>query len=253
MKIYNFSQNKFLTKIQDAELEARFEVVENTGLSVEEVLSQKIDIIEIAPNDFDQFKEHVMAVDWKTSQLGMADCLILQKDSYRPMNLISAAIINLIKKNNKKINSQQPVIVIGEFHFAYSMAVQLALSGFIEIIISLTDANESYVELIEKKIKSFIFNLNIQIVNINELTTSNVTCALLISDFEKELNRDAYELLTYFNFLLPGAVFIDCNSINESSLVEDARKAEIAVIDESEVIAQKYNYLLEILKISSKV
>ncbi|MGZ3692422.1 MAG: hypothetical protein ACXVAX_13020, partial [Pseudobdellovibrio sp.] len=73
MKIYNFSQNKFLTKIQDAELEARFEVVENTGLSVEEVLSQKIDIIEIAPNDFDQFKEHVMAVDWKTSQLGMAD------------------------------------------------------------------------------------------------------------------------------------------------------------------------------------
>ena len=250
MKIYNFSQDKFLTKINNAELNAQFEIIEHNELEIPELLAQKIDIIELAPNDFDQFKEHVMAVDWKTSQLGMADCLLLQKSSYRPMSLISSAIINLIKKNNKKINSQLPVIIIGEYHFVYSIAIQLAISGFNEIIISLTEANESYAEMIEKKIKSFVFNLNIRVININELTTSNVTCALLISDFKKELNRDAYELLTYFNFLLPGAVFIDCNSINEGSLVEDARKAEIAVIDETEVIAQKYNYLLEILKIS---
>ncbi len=251
MKIYNFSQDKFLTKIQNEELNQKFEIVENEALDVPALLAKKIDIIELAPNDFDQFKEHVMAVDWKTSQLGMADCLILQKNSYRPTNLISSAIIDLIKKNNKKINSQLPVIVIGEFHFVYSVATQLALSGFNEIIISLTDANDAYVNLIETKIKSFVFNLNIRVININELTTSNVTCALLISDFKKELNKDAYELLTYFNFLLPGAVFIDCNSINEGSLVEDARKAEIAVIDETEVITQKYIYLLEILKISS--
>jgi hypothetical protein len=88
-------------------------------------------------------------------------------------------------------------------------------------------------------------------VNINELTTSEIVGALLISDFKKELNKDAYDLLTYFNFLSQGALFIDCNSITEPSLVEDARKAEIAVIDEGQLITRKYNYLLEHLKISS--
>lgn len=250
VKLYNFSQDKFITRLPQSPIVNLFEIVEKLELEPTELLQQNFDVIEIAPNDFEQFKEHVMAVDWKTKQLDMSDCLMLEKKSYRPINLLPLAIMELITKNHRKMNSSLPVIIIGEFHFVLSVATQLAISGFIEIIISLTDSNEAYAALIEKKIKSFVFNLNIRVVNINELTTSNIVCTLLISDFKKELNKDAYELLTYFNFLLPGAVFVDCNSINESSLVEDARKAEIAVIDELQVIEQKYHYLLNFLKIS---
>jgi hypothetical protein len=252
IKIYNYSQKKFITKLGESELFERFEVTEHESMSPTEILAQNYDVIELSPNDFEVFKDHVLAVDWKTSQLGMADCLIRQKNgAYRPMNLISVTILDLLKKSKTKINSQLPALVIGEFHFVYAVCVQLALSGFIEIIASITDSEESYGSLLEKKIRAFIFDLNLRIVNINELTTSELVGALLISDFKKELNKDAYDLLTYFNFLSQGALFIDCNSINEPSLVDDARKAEIAVIDEGQLITRKYNYLLEHLKISS--
>lgn len=250
-KIYNYSQEKFLSKISDSALVEKFEVIENQGFTAKELVEKKYDIIEIAPNDFEDFKDLVSAVDWKTNQLGMADCLLLQKNGkYKSMNLASVAILDSLKKSGYKINSQLPAIVIGEFHFVYAVCVQLALSGFVQIIVSITENDNTYAELLEKKIRSFVFNLNLASVNINELTTSEIVGALLISDFKKSLNKDAYDLLTYFNFLSQGAVFIDCNSIEEPSLVDDARKAEIAVIDEGQVISQKYNYLLEILKIS---
>jgi hypothetical protein len=252
VKLYNYSQEKFISKLGKTPLLEKFEVVGKDGASATEVLSRKYDIIELSPNDFEDFKDHVLAVDWKTSQLGMADCLVRQPNgAYRPMNLISVTIVDLLKKSSSKINSQLPAIVIGEYHFVYAVCVQLALSGFVEIIVSITDNENSYADLLEKKIRSFIFDLNLRMVNINELTTSEIVGALLISDFKKELNKDAYDLLTYFNFLSQGALFIDCNSITEPSLVEDARKAEIAVIDEGQLITRKYNYLLEHLKISS--
>jgi hypothetical protein len=75
----------------------------------------------------------------------------------------------------------------------------------------------------------------------------------LITDFKSDQNKEAYELLTYYNFLSAGALIVDCNSMTDGFLVEEARKAEIAVIDEVEVITQKYLLLLEKLKNSSKV
>ena len=251
IKIGNFSQEKFINKLGQSELLDNFEIVDLTDLSVEEIVAKKIDVIEIAPNDFEAFKDYAHAIDWKTNLVGIADALILQDGKYRPINLQVEALISSIKKNSKRINSQLPVIVIGDFHFVFSVVAKLAMSGFIEIIYSISDGSNTYTDLVEKKVKSFVFNLNLRSVNINELTTSELAGALLVSDFKKNTNKDAYELLTYFNFLLQGALFIDCNSINDSFLVEDARKAEIAVVDEREVITQKYFYLLDKLKISS--
>ena len=251
IKIGNFSQDKFITKLSEFELLEKFEVVDLAGLSVEEVLAMKLEVIEIAPNDFAVFKDYTQAIDWKTNLVGIADALLLQDGKYRPINLQVESLLLSIKKNSKKINSQLPVIIIGDFHFVFSVVAKLAMSGFVEIIYSITDGSDAYTELVEKKVKSFVFDLNLRSVNINELTTSDLAGGLLVSDFKKSTNKEAYELLTYFNFLLQGALFIDCNSINDSFLVEDAKKAEIAVVDEREVITQKYFYLLDKLKISS--
>lgn len=250
IKLANFSQEKFINKLGATDLLENFEVLDVAGLSAEEVIKERPDVIELAANDFESFKAHAQAIDWKTNLVGIADALVLQNGKYRPMNLLVEALMSSIKKNSSKINSQLPVIIIGDFHFVFSVAAKLAMSGFVEIIFSLSDGSLAYTELIEKKIKTFVFNLNIRSININELTTSELAGALLVSDFKKSTNKEAYELLTYFNFLLQGALFVDCNSIKDSFLVEDARKAEIAVVDEREVITQKYFYLLEKLKIS---
>ena len=251
--IFNFSQEKNLEKIGNPEFEEAFEVIIDDELSPEEIIKKKYDVIELAGGDYERFRPYVTAVDWRTNQIGMADCLILKNNSYRPHNLLAEVLVSIIKKNPQKINSQLPVLIIGNYHFVISVATKLALSGFIEIVISITkNADDVSATEIEEKMKGFAFDLNIRLININELTTIDHAGFLLISDFKKEDNREAYELLTYFNFISEGALFIDCNSINDQFLVDDARKAEIAVIDETAVINAKYHYLLNLLKISSK-
>ena len=166
------------------------------------------------------------------------------------VSFAEVTIIRIVKKNVNRINSQLPVIVIGDYHFIFTVVTKLALSGFIEIIVAQVNAIDSELKDLEAGINSMFFNLNMKIVAIEDITSAEQNAFLMISNFPKMKNEFAYDLLIYFNYLSEGAVFIDCNSINDASLVEDARKAEIFVIDEVEVLEQKYEYLKELLKIS---
>ena len=131
LSLYNFSQDKFITKIKPGLINESFEIIDNQNLGADELMLLGYDIIELSANDYELFRPFVRAVDWKNSQIGMADCLMRVGNQYRPTNVFSDAILDLIKKNRNvnKINSQQPVIVIGEFHFVFSVATKLALSG----------------------------------------------------------------------------------------------------------------------------
>lgn len=247
-KLYNFLDNEKLLEIKNFEALAQFEILGDEDVSAEDLIKKKYDVIEIDGSQYEEFAKFIPAIDWKTSHISSADCLILKNNIYKPYNIMSETLIRILKKNIGRVNSQQPVIVVGDIYFAYGVVAKLASSGFIEIIVSLTTGDEELANEFEKKIRSFVFNLNLKTVPINDLTSIEQTAFLLISNFHREKNSDAYDLLSYFNFLSEKAVFIDCNSIIDRSLVEDARKAEIFVIDEVEVLENKYNYLLELLK-----
>ena len=227
---------------------ANFDLQEIENISVEELLKKKYDVIEFDGSQFEMFKPLITVLDWNTNHIATADCLILKNNLYKPHHILAGALIRLLKKNVKRMNSLLPVIVIGDIHFVISVVTKLALSGFIEIIVSIIDSNDKLLEDFENRIRSFVFNLNFKIIPINDLTSIEQAGFLLISNFKKEKNKDAYELLTYFNFLSEGATFIDCNSMTDSFLIEDAIKADIFVIDEVQVLEEKYNYLLDLLK-----
>lgn len=247
-KLYTFLDNSKLLKINNSVLLDRFEIQKEVSLSIEDLIKQKYDVIEISGSQYENFLNFIPAIGWEINNVASADCLIFKNNFYKPYNILSETLMRILKKNVKRVNSQLPVIVIGDVNFAFSVVTKLALNGFIEIIVALTTSETEVQKVFEKRIKSFIFNLNLKIVPINDLTSIDQASFLLISNFQKDANKDAYELLTYFNFLSEGAVFIDCNSIKDSYLVEDARKAEIFVIDEVEVLENKYDYLLELLK-----
>jgi hypothetical protein len=249
-KVYNLLDSRDIEKNKNIKVvQDNFEIISGLDLTPAELINKKFDAIELAGDQYENFKSFIAAVDWKTSHIDTVDCLVLLKSGkYKPCHLLADSVLHVLKKIPERVNSQRPVIVIGNIYFLYSVVTKLALSGFVEIIVSLTDAEDEMLKVFEKKIKSFVFNLHIKTVSINHLTTTEQAGYLLISNFRKEDNKDAYELLTYFNFLAEGAVFIDCNSITDSYLVDDARKAEIFVIDELAILDAKYDYLLEIIK-----
>lgn len=252
-KVYLYSGSDSILKTSDSFFTDNFELMESKSEEPAQVLALNPDVVFLHGSDYEKFSSLLPAVDWKTSQIGFADCIIKNGKTYKQFNCVPETILKLLKVHMSKINSQQPVIIIGDYYFCYGTAVKLAKSGFVEIIVSLVENSDELAEQFEKKIKSYIFDLKIKMISINELTTSEQVASLMISNFEKEKNKDAYELLTYFNFLSEGAVLMDANSVKDGFLVEDARKAEIFVVDETEILRNKYEFLLEKLKNQSKV
>lgn len=242
-------QNNFL-KLKNSPTIERFDIQPEVDIPVGELLKQKFDVIEMDPDRYAEFREFLPAIEWKTNHIRSADCLIYKNNFYKPYSILADTIIRILKKNVSRVNSQLPVIVIGDYHFIFSVVTKLALSGFIEIIVAPISASESELKDLNAGINSLFFNLNMRNVAIGDITAVEQNAFLMISNFPKEENEFAYDLLIYFNYLSEGAVFIDCNSINDASLVEEARKAEIFVIDEFEVLEQKYEYIKELLKIS---
>lgn len=246
--LYHFSDQPELLKMKDyqGDFLEHFEVIPHGQLSVEEVMKRKFDFIELQAGDYESFKPYIKAVGWKINHLNVADILVREGTFYRPLNLLADCILQTIQQRMSSMSTSTSAMVIGDFDFVVSVTAKLALAGFSHFIISLYD--DTSFAILEKRLKEFIFNLDIKYVKLNEITQTQDTSLLLISNLSEKKNLEAYESLTYFNFLSHGAVFVDAHSGSNAALIEEARRAELNVIEEWEILALKYKSLVELSK-----
>ncbi|MBC7419677.1 MAG: hypothetical protein H7328_03020 [Bdellovibrio sp.] len=251
-KLYHFSGETDLES--NAEIKNflnEIEVIPFENLSAQEVLNKNFDIIELKENDYDQFKNIISAVGWKISHLNSADALLRDGKIYRPTNVVADCILHLIQQRQSSISTAAAVMVIGDYNFVLSVTAKLALAGFKNFVISFED--ESLFAALQKRLKDFIFNLNLTFVKLNELNQVPNTSSMLISNMTENMSPEAYESLAYFNFLSHDGIFVDASSAKNGALIEEARRAELTVIVENEILTLKYKTLLELSKNSSKV
>ncbi len=246
--LINFSEKSILENYSElAELKAHFQVFENEGkLQPHELLSSGFDIIELATGDFNFFKPLLTTLDLKTSRFGVADVLLKFKTDFRPMHLLSEAVYKAILLKVPDLKTSESAVVIGDYDFVLAVTYKLAQSGFFNIIIA-THKNLD-AEKIKKLIMAHVFNIQVSSVPLSELTQLESGSVLLISNLTRKSSPEAYESITYFNFLSRGAAFVDLTSRNEPTLAEEARRAEIIVIDEIDILKLKYESILELLK-----
>ncbi len=247
-KIIHFSGVSVLEKYSElAQFKNHFEFFKNNeNLSVAEFLKKKYDVIELGLNDFNLFKPFLPTLDLKTSRFGVADTLIKLKTDFRPMHFLSEAVYKAILLKVPDLKTSESAVVIGDYDFVLAVTYKLAQSGFYKIIIATLKNVEA--EKIKKLIQQYAFRVQITTVPLNELTQLESGSVLLISNLLKKSSPEAYESITYFNFLSRGAAFVDLNSRNEPVLAEEASRAEITVVDEIEILKIKYDMILEFLK-----
>ncbi len=224
------------------------EIVPNENLDAKQTLDKNFDLIELRGFEYDQFKPLISAVSWKVNQLNTADVLVRDQRIYRPVNIIADCILHLIQQRQPSISTSASVMVIGEYNFVLSVTAKLALAGFKKFIISFED--ETLFAILKKRLNEFIFNLSLTFVSLNEINQVSKTSSMLISNVNETINPGAHESLAYFNYLSHGGVFVDANSERNGSLIEEARRAELTVIQEIEILTLKYKTLLELSKIS---
>ncbi len=252
-KIIHFSQISVLDKyLELADFKSEFQIFKNElNLSPRELLNKKYDIIELGSGDFELFRPLLPTLDLKTSRFGIADTMFNSKTEYRPMHLLSESVYKAIITKVPDLKTSESAIVIGDYDFVLALTYKLAQSGFYKIIISTYKNSDA--EKIKKLVLNYAFGIQISTVPLTELTQLESDSVLLISNLSKKSSPEAYESITYFNFLSPGAAFIDLNSRNEPILAEEAKRAEIIVIDEVEILRIKYEMVLEIFKNSPLV
>lgn len=242
-KIYSFSETiktDFITKLPF--FSENFELVPFQGLSAEESLKREFDIILLSEGDFNLFKPVLHGVSWKTNQTGVADTIVKSQGGYRPLNLNADCILQILRSLKVGLDTSHSAMVVGSYDFVLSVTAKIALSGYSQIIFSLSD--HTRVEEFQKKIKEFIFNLNLQPIHLNELTRLQTTSGLLISNVTQEMDQEAFEAITYFNFLNHGALFVDFQAHENPTLVEEAKKAELQVVEGLEILTLKFKSLI---------
>ncbi len=252
-KIIHFSQTSLLETYSElADLKTHFQMLNNeSGLAPKELLNKQIDIIELGTGDFELFKPLLPTLDLKTSRFGVADTLVKFKTDFRPMHVLSDSVYKAILTKVPDLKTSESAVVIGDYDFVLALTYKLAQSGFNKIIIATYKNSDA--EKIKKLILLYAFGIKISTVPLSELTQLESGSVLLISNLSRINNPEAYESITYFNFLSRGAAFIDLCSRNEPVLAEEARRAEITVIDEIEILKIKYGMILELFKNSSLV
>ncbi|MFZ3231359.1 MAG: hypothetical protein WA160_14210 [Pseudobdellovibrio sp.] len=248
MKLLNFSDETVLHKYEElAELKGLFELHTNEKkLTAAEVLNGGFDIIELAEGEFAQFLPSIPALSIVISRLVVADTILKIGKVLKPFNLLADSVYRTISEKVPSLKISEPAVIIGEYDFVLSMSYKLAQSGFLKVIIALEDIEQG--KKIKNLIQGFVFNMQIQLISLDELTQLDSSNGLLIINFEKEKNPEIHESLTYFNFLSPNAVFVDLKSRKEPSLIEEARRAELIVVEEVEILKTKYAYLLDLFK-----
>ncbi len=250
--IYIFSKKTNVDFLKDLPfLSEHFNIIFCQNLNAHETLSKNFDFISLSDGDYELFKPLIKAINWKTSHIGVADVLMKEGSHYKPLNLTADCIFQVLKNKKYALNTSLSVMIIGSYDFVLSVAVKAALSGYSDIIISLFE--DSRRQELERKIKEFIFRLELSFIKLNDLTQLQSTSALLISNVSAQMDGDAFASIIYFNFLSHGAVFVDCQSHNDPALIEEAQRAELNVIEEIEILTLKYKTLIELSKISSLV
>lgn len=246
IKLAHFSENSLLEKYDELkDLKTSFEVFKNEPkLSAEDILKQDLDVIELAAKDFANFLPLFSALDIKISRLTVADTLIRKNNIWYPANVLPDSVYNAIITKVPDLKNADPAVVIGEYEFVLAMSYKLAQSGFLKIIVAMDDQPGG--QKIKAILKQFIFGVVIEVISLEGLTQLDSSNGLLIINLSKEKYPEAHESVTYFNFLSSHAVFVDLQSRQESSLVEEARRAELTVVGEIEILKAKYQALLEI-------
>lgn len=179
---------------------------------------------------------------WKTSHVGVADTLMRVEGGYKPLNLNADCILQVLRQRQFKLDTSQPVMLIGTYDFTLSVAAKLALAGYSNISISLDQPERA--QDLETRLKEFAFGLNVKSVALNDLTLLQTATSLLISNMTPQMNKEAYEALAYFNFLSQGGIFVDFQSQTSMALIEEAQRAELNTVEELEILTLKFKSLL---------
>lgn len=211
----------------------------------EDLLRHDFDIIEMDEESKAQYLDKATQLDWEVSALKAFDVIFRKQSLYKPYNLGSVALKSFIETHSLEIDSTKSAVLVGEYSFLVTYSLALSQLGFKKVYIVSPD-NLFFNEKLSATQK-ILFDVKIQQISYDEMANIPETSSVLIVDFELAKHPEMVEILTYFNFLAQGSLFLDLNHFFDSTLFDEAEKADLKVISSVTFHRYRYEYAKNIL------
>ena len=219
--------------------------INSEDIPTEDLFKNNFDIIEMDEQSKSDYIDHAKELDWEVSALKAFDVIFRKQNNYKPYNLGSIALKSFIETKGLEIDSTKSAVLVGEYSFLVIYSLALSQLGFKKIYIVSPD-NLFFSEKLTATQK-ILFDVKIQQISYDEMANTPETSSVLIVDFKLSNHPEMVEILTYFNFLAQGSLFLDLNHFFDPTLFEEAEKADLKVISSVEFHRYRYEYAKNIL------
>jgi hypothetical protein len=203
-----------------------------------ELAKSDFDLIELSEEQSQLILSKTSLLDWQIQSTAAADAFIVDQKKLKPIHLSSVAFVNFLQSKHITLDTAKNAVLVGNYSFLITYGVALAKIGFNKIYLISPD-HISYKEKIAETQKS-LFNVQIQQLNLDDMTGISELASLLVIDFDLSEFPDMVETLTYFNFVTENAVFFDLQNYRNDTLSSEAEKASLRVLDSAEFHLHKY-------------
>lgn len=229
-----------------------FEVLqlESVGAAIE----QKVDCIDLDFSDYQFIIEKYPTHLLEMHHLGFADCYLKSTQAEHVRNR-SAYVLRLTYKevflkelstNRTSLQTNHFAVIVGDQRTVASFFPALAQLGYAHFKFVVRDpiSMKSYLQAVLSK----YIGLNADLLSFSDLAEMKESASALIVDVDHEQEAELVQNLTYFNFLVGRALFLDVRAITHSDLEEEAERAELTVIKSEQLNKKRFELVEKLLE-----
>ncbi|QLY26815.1 hypothetical protein [Bdellovibrio sp. KM01] len=184
------------------------------------------------------------------AQVRMLECFDFyfpEDGKWYPRLLYYEAIHRVLVGRARDLNIRVPAFVVGEGECLRIAAAVCTELGFSEIY--LIGENTTQLHREARILSRSNLGIKFKVLPIEELTIQAVSASLIINTVHLKHESELLKDLSYFNFMNTGGYAFDCNLGNlQSELMEEAERAELKVLQPSELLQALVEIVFEKLK-----
>ncbi|WP_413294379.1 hypothetical protein ACLSU7_04570 [Bdellovibrio sp. HCB185ZH] len=184
------------------------------------------------------------------AQVRMLECFDFyfpEDGKWYPRLLYYEAIHRVLVERARDLNIRVPAFVVGEGECLRIAAAVCTELGFSEIYLIGEDTMQLHREA--RILSRGNLGIKFKVLPIEELTIQAVSASLIINTVHLKHESELLKDLSYFNFMNTGGYAFDCNLGNlHSELMEEAERAELKVLQPSDLLQALVEIVFEKLK-----
>lgn len=221
--------------------------------SVEEALVQEVDCIDLDFLDYQHIIEKYPSHLLEMHHLGYADCYLKKSNQLTGRNgngyelwlTYKDVFLKELSGSHSSVQTNYLAVIVGDERTVASFFPALSQLGYANFKFVVKDP-QSMLPYLQTVLSKYI-GLNADLLSFADLAEIKESASALVVDVDHQQEPDLVQNLTYFNFLVTQALFLDVRAILNSELEEEAERAEMTVIRSQQLHKKRFELITKLL------